>query len=251
MRTKSAARPAKEAPKKRLPAHDVLSALHAEHRYAARLLDVLEERLAAAGRGEPLDREALRAGMTYMTEHLDGYHHLREDALFALLLERDPAMKNAVAKAKREHRSIGTAGKRLVTVLERLSQGGRGDAAAVIAGVGDYVGAMRAHMDLEESELFPRARQVLDADDLAEVDRAFMRVVDPIFEASLQSAYAAYSPVVRYLAEQPGLQRVVGALDTFLGSALTLGETLFGDATRAPPVEPPARAAAGARKTAR
>jgi len=250
MRQKSSARPAAAAPTKGLAAHDVVSALNAEHRYAARLLDVLEERLAAVERGERLDREALLAGMTYMTQHLDGYHHLREDAMFALLVKRDPGLKTAIARIKREHRSIGAAGKKVVAALERPSKGGRSDEAGVIAAVGDYVGAMRAHMDLEEGELFPRARQVLDADDFAEVDRAFMRVVDPIFEASLQDAYAAYSPVVRYLAEQPVLQQVVGTVDTFIGSALTLGETLFGPASPAPAVAKPARAA-GARKTAR
>jgi hemerythrin-like domain-containing protein len=219
---------------KHRPAHDVVGALQAEHQYASRLLDVLAERLAASSRGEALDHEALHAGMTYMTEHVDGYHHLREDALFALLVKRAPDLAKSIAKVKREHRSIGAAGKRLVAALERT---GGDDDAAVRAGVGDYVDAMRAHMGLEERELFARAREVLDEEDLAEIDRTFMHVVDPLFEASLQSAYAAYSPLVRYLAEQPVLQQVAGALDTFLDSALTLGEALFGttgDASRAP-----------------
>jgi branched-chain amino acid transport system ATP-binding protein len=225
---------------KHRPAHDVVGALQAEHQYASRLLDVLAERLAASSRGEALDREALRAGMSYMTEHVDGYHHLREDALFALLVKRAPDLARSIAKVKREHRSIGAAGKRLIAALERPARTARGDEAELISGVAGYVGAMRTHMDLEEGELFPRAREVLDEDDLAEIDRTFMRVIDPLFEASLQSAYAAYSPLVRYLAEQPVLQQVVGALDSALGSALTLGETLFGQAGRAAPE--PARA---------
>ena len=220
--------PAGNGPVKRPSAHDVVGALQAEHRYAARLLDLLEEKLAAVSTGQPLDREALLAGMTYMTRHLDGYHHLREDAMFALLSKRDPELSKAIAKVKREHRSIGAAGKKLVAALERPSQGGRGDA-GVISGVGDYVGAMRAHMGLEERDLFARAREVLDEDDLAEIDRAFMRVIDPLFEASVRDAYAAYSPVVRYFAEQPAIQQAFGALDTFFDSAATLGEILFGE----------------------
>ena len=242
MRNKSSTAEATRA----LPAHDVVSALQAEHRYAALLLDVLEERLAAVSRGDPVDRDALLAGMTYMTQHLDGYHHLREDALFALLVKREPDLAKVIAKIKREHRSIGLAGEKLLALLARPAKDG-GQAAA-IAGVGDYVDAMREHMGVEERELFPRARKALDDDDFAEVDRAFMRVVDPIFEASLQQAYAAYSPVVRYLADQPALQQIVNALDTLFGSALTIGEALFGEASRAP--KRPARAAAS-RKAAR
>jgi hemerythrin-like domain-containing protein len=246
MRNKSSTAEATRA----FPAHDVVSALQAEHRYAALLLDVLEERLAAPSRGDPVDRDALLSGMTYMTQHLDGYHHLREDALFERLVERDPRLAKAIAKIRQEHRSIGAAGKRLVAALGRLTPGSRRGEAAVVAAVGDYVGAMRAHMGVEERELFPRARQVLGEDDFAAVDQDFMRVVDPIFEASLEDAYAAYSPVVRYLAEQPAVQRVAGALESFFDSALTLGETLFGDAGAPPAAAKPVRAA-GARKAAR
>jgi hypothetical protein len=93
--------------------------------------------------------------------------------------------------------------------------------------------------------------RILDDHDLAEIDRALTRVIDPIFEASLRDAYAAYSPVVRYLAEQPAFQQAVGALDRFYESTLTLGETLFGWGTgEAPGVPKPARGE-GARRASR
>ena len=212
---------------------DVVSALQAEHRYASLLLDVLEERLAAAAPGEPIDREAFLSGMTYMTQHLDGYHHMREDAMFALLAKRDPTLAKCIATVKREHRSIGAQGKRLLAALERPAPvSGRGEA-GLLSAIADYVGAMRAHMGLEERELFPRARQVLVSADLAEIDRAFMRVVDPIFEATVREAAAAYSPLVRYLAAQPAVLRLAGVVDGVLDSAVTLGEAIFGEASTA------------------
>jgi hemerythrin-like domain-containing protein len=213
---------------RRLVAHDVVSALQAEHRYASLLLDLLEERLAATPADQPLDREAFLAGMGYMTQHLDGYHHLREDAMFARLVKRAPDLAKPIARVKREHRSIGSAGKRLLVALERPPRVGRSAEAGLISGIADYVSAMRAHMGLEERELFPRARQLLDEEDRAEIDRAFIRVIDPIFEASIQDAYAAYSPIVRHLAERPAVRQVVGALNGLFDSALTLGETIFG-----------------------
>jgi hemerythrin-like domain-containing protein len=230
---KTQPRAAGEGPVKRLPPHDVVGALLAEHRYAARLLEVLEDALATASRGQPLDREALLSGVTYMTRHLDGYHHRREDVMFARLVKRDPGAAELVAKVEREHRTIGSTGKHLLAELERLSQGGHGDEAGVISRVGDYVDAMRVHMALEERELFPRALRLLDEHDLEEIDRAFMRVIDPIFEASVRDAYAAYNPVVRYLAEQPAIRQAVGAIDGFIDSAWTLGEILFGEPGRA------------------
>jgi hypothetical protein len=85
-------------------------------------------------------------------------------------------------------------------------------------------------MSIEERDLFQRAREVLDERDLEEIDRAFARVVDPIFEAAVQDAYATYSPLIRYLVEQPVVRQALGALDTLYHSAETLGETLFGRA---------------------
>ena len=210
------------------PPPDVVSALYAEHRYAARLLDLLAAQTAAISHGRPFDRDASRAAMTYMTQHLDGYHHPREDAMFVRLEKRDPHLAKRIAEIERAHRTIGSAGKQLLAALEALGPDSRAEGAGVASRIGEYVDAMREHMTIEERDLFPRARQLLDERDLAEVDRAYRRVVDPIFEASVADAYAAYPPVVRYLAEQPALQQAVGAIDRFYESALTLGEALFG-----------------------
>jgi Uncharacterized conserved protein len=202
-------------------------------------------------RGRPLDLEALVGAMTYMTQHSDAYHHPREDAMFARLAKRDPHLVKRIAEIKRAHRTIGSAGKQLLAALQRVSQSSRVDEAGVGSRIGDYVSAMREHMATEERDLFPRASQLLDDQDLAEIDRAFSRVTDPIFEATLRDAYAAYSPVVRYFVEQPAFRQAVDVLDKFFGSASTLEEFLFGGGTeRAPDVQKPSRGA-GARKASR
>jgi len=233
---KSAGRKTRE----HLPPSDVVSALYAEHRYATRLIDVLAE--------QPLDRDAAISVMSYMTEHLDAYHHPREDAMFVRLAKRDPHLVRRIAEIERAHRTIGTAGKQLLAALGELPPGGRGEGAGVAKRIADYVAAMREHMTIEERDLFPRARAVLDDRDLAEIDRAFRRVVDPIFEASVRDAYAASTPLVRYLAEQSVVQQAFGAVDRFYESALTLGETLLGGGTGE---TPGAKKAASEKRTPR
>jgi hemerythrin-like domain-containing protein len=226
------ARPARagKRPANDVPEHDVVGALYAEHRYAARLLDLLEEQRVALARGQAIDLEASLAAMTYMTEHTDAYHHPREDVMFARLAGRDPRLATRIAEIERAHRTIGTAGKQLLAALQRLQNDSHADAAGVAARMGDYVAVMREHIAIEERDLFPRARQVLDDDDLKEIDREFQRVIDPIFQASVRDAYAEYSPVVRYLAEQPAVRQALGVLDAFYESAFTLGDILFGGA---------------------
>ena len=222
-------------PGKGLRGHDVIDALYAEHRYAARMLDLLEEQRAALSRGQPIDREASLGALTYLTQHSDAYHHPREDAMFARLAKRDPRLVTRIAEIERAHRTIGSAGKHLLAALQGPQKDSRADEAGVASRMGDYVGALREHMAIEERDLFPRARHVLEDDDLAEIDRAFRRVTDPLFEASVRDAYAAYHPVVRYLAEQPALRQSLGLLDAVYESALTLGDILFGGVTDGAP----------------
>jgi hemerythrin-like domain-containing protein len=216
----------------RRPTHDVVGALYVEHQYVARLLDVLEDQIAAASRDKPLDRQASIAVMSYMTQCPDAYHHPREDAMFARLAKRDSSLVERIAEIKRAHRTIGSAGRQLLAALRRLEDGTRVNEGKVVSRMNDYVNALREHMSIEERDLFQRAREVLDDGDLEEIDRAFARVTDPIFEAAVRDAYAAYSPLIRYLVEQPVVRQALGALDAFYQSAETLGETLFGRAAQ-------------------
>ena len=227
--------------KKRDPSHDVVAALLVEHRHVARLLDVLERQLSVASRGEPIDREAVRSVMHYMTEGPDAYHHPREDAMFVRLAKRDPALRKCIAGIERAHRTIGAAGKDLLVAAQR-APGRRGDESGLATRIRDYVGAQREHMTIEEHDLFPRARQLLDDGDLAAIERDFRRVTDPIFEASVRDAYAAYPALVRTLVEQPAVRQALDLVDSFYESASTLGELLFGGApVKTPVAREPAR----------
>ena len=221
-------------PKKK-PSHDVVAALIVEHRHMARLLDALDQQLSVASRGGRIDREAVRSVMHYMTEHPDAYHHPREDAMFARLERRDPGLRKRIVAIERAHRTLGAAGKELLAAAER-KPGRVGNESELAARIGAYVHAQREHMTIEERDLFPRARQLLDEDDLAAIDRDFRRVTDPIFEASVRDAYAAYPAVVRMLVEQPAVRQVLALVDNVYESAAALGELLLGApaAPRAP-----------------
>src|SRR5664279_656462 len=220
--------PVKRPVAKRSPPHDVVGALYAEHRYVGRLLEVLDAQVEAASHRQPIDWRAALGVMQYMTSNPDRYHHPREDAMFARLVKRDPRSAKRIAEIRRAHRTLGAAGKRLLVALERFERSAEGDQAGTVSRIGAYVDAMREHMAIEEGELFPRARAVLDDRDLEEIDHAFARVIDPFFEAELRDAYAAYSPVVRYLVEQTPVRRALEVVEAFYSSAGSFGEVLFG-----------------------
>jgi hemerythrin-like domain-containing protein len=212
-------------PKKK-PSHDVVAALIVEHRHMARLLDALDQQLSAASRGGRIDREAVRSVMHYLTEHPDAYHHPREDAMFARLERRDPGLRKRIVAIQRAHRTLAAAGKKLLAAAER-EPGHAGNESDLAARIGAYASAQREHMAIEERDLFPRARQLLDGDDLAAIDRDFRRVTDPIFEASVRDAYAAYPAVVRMLVEQPAFRQALDLVESGYEAAAAFGELLL------------------------
>jgi len=179
--------------------------------------------------------------MHYMTEYPDAYHHPREDAMFARLEKRDPRLRKRIAAIERAHRALGAAGQEVLAAAQREPGRGGGES-ELAARIRAYVSAQREHMAIEERDLFPRARQLLDDRDLAEIERDFRRVTDPIFEASVRDAYAAYPAVVRMLVEQPAVTQVLGLVDAFYESAATFGDLLFGAAAeKTPPPRKPER----------
>jgi len=161
--------------------------------------------------------------------------------MFVRLERRDPGLRKQIAAIERAHRTLAAAGKELLAAAER-EPGPGGNESKLAARIGAYVSAQREHMTVEERDLFPRARQLLDGDDLAAIDRDFRRVTDPIFEASVRDAYAAYPAVVRMLVEQPAVRQVFDLVDSVYESAAALGELLLGaPAAPTPAPREPAR----------
>jgi hypothetical protein len=165
-------------------------------------------------RREALDREALRAGMSYMTEHVDGYHHLREDALFALLCEarsrpgevhREGQARASVHRRRRQAADCGAG----TTRADRPRRRSRADLWRRRL--------CRRHADAlwtsRKASFFPAPARFSTRTTSPRSTAPSCASSTRSFEASLQSAYAAYSPLVRYLAKQPVLQQVVGALE--------------------------------------
>src|SRR5215510_2669318 len=87
-----------------------LAVWHAEHVNFARLLDLLERQVAAFQRGERPNYELTGNIVYYLRTFADRFHHPREDAAFARLVERDPNTQLMINRVLQEHRVIAAAG---------------------------------------------------------------------------------------------------------------------------------------------
>lgn len=171
---------------------DIVAALIDEHKYQARLLQVMERQVGLLNQRQRPDYEVMRDVMRYMTRFPDRYHHPKEDLLFDRVLARDPASADAVAQLRQAHGEITAAGVELLELVERSRQG-ESQAEALRDPLRKtahrYIGALRRHMDVESLQLFPKALQALEPEDWRAVDAAMKPILDPVFGPRVEQGF--------------------------------------------------------------
>ena len=144
-----------------------------------------------ASRGDaalPEARSVLGEAALMMTTRLLEHAHKEDEALFPALERSFASNSGPTAVMREEHREIEARAqlfKRTLHQLEhvehpailaggselRAMASGEGDAAQIAALARELIDLLDAHFSKEETILFPMARQMLSADDLAAVGR--------------------------------------------------------------------------------
>ena len=168
---------------------DPVTAWHGEHMHFARLLDFLEKEMAAFHAGEHPNYELMRDVVYYLHHFADRFHHPREDAAFARLAERDPDMQLAINRLLQEHRVIADAGDSLLKHLDDILEDAFIARSTVETAAATYLVYYRHHLAAEETEVLPRAAQLLTRDDWASVAAAVPAGADPLFGDDVGARY--------------------------------------------------------------
>jgi hemerythrin-like domain-containing protein len=177
--------------------------LEAEHASFSKLLDLLQAQLALFHNAEQPDYELMRDVFDYLTSYADHFHHAKEDRIFQKLAVREPTTQTSVSLLAQQHQVIAHSGARFLGNLEAALAGAILPRAAVEGPAQQYVAFYRAHMKLEESELFPLARRLLCDTDWQELDAAptSTSTSDPLCGASLDARYRALQRRIATAAE--------------------------------------------------
>ena len=166
---------------------DQLSVWHAEHVTFSRLLQLLEQEVAAfTGGGRP-DYDLMFDVIFYLRHFSDRYHHPREDVAFARIVQRDPAMELSISRLLQEHRVIAVAGDELYNRLTEAVGDVIAPRSVLEAAAATYLVYYRHHLAKEEREVLPRAAQLLTRDDWAAVAGCIPTVPDPLFGGEIKA----------------------------------------------------------------
>jgi hemerythrin-like domain-containing protein len=168
---------------------DPIKLWHAEHVDFARLLDLLEQQVAAFHEAKDPNYELMLDVVSYLREFPDRIHHPREDAAFARLLVHDPALRLPINRLLQEHRVIGVAGEELLILLNEVIDGGLIARSSVEAAAATYLAYYRHHLATEENDILPRAAKLLTPQDWAVVAAAVPAGADPLFGDAADERY--------------------------------------------------------------
>lgn len=161
--------------------HPVMRQLHDDHDNVARLLDYINGQVEAARSGEQPDYDRLHRVMHYLTNYPDVFHHPREDLVFAQLLERDVSARLAIERLKSEHQELGDAGAHLRQRLHDKLAGKRYQQRTLLRELSEYSDLLREHMELEEHNVFPLAKLLLNDADWEAIAGRIRKREEPLF----------------------------------------------------------------------
>ena len=159
----------------------VLDRLFKDHAHIAQVLDFITAQAQAAANGQSADLEALTEVVEYLEDYPSHFHHPLEDMVCDQLTRARPASSTYVEGIRREHAENGS---RLAKFRQLIADAWKGEVvtqAQFASAASEFVTAERAHMDRENTELFPAAKSVLKDDDWRHLEERMPKAQDPLF----------------------------------------------------------------------
>ena len=182
---------------------DILSDLHEDHRNMAILLNLLERETAHIQAGEKPDYELIQDIMRYLTTYSDAVHHPKEDVLYSALERQRPDQAEGLENVGDEHRQLAALGEALRNDIEAIASEAAVTRHQIVDDATRYIEHLRKHMNWEETDLFQRAAEMIEADESMFVDITHLNRLDPVFGPEREHAFANLLQTIRTIAESP------------------------------------------------
>lgn len=159
----------------------LLDRLYREHRHLSRLLNLFDDLLDRFSEGNEPDLELMSEMLEYMDSYADQIHHRSEEVIFDRLRARTKETYPALDLLTNQHTLLGQMNKRFRQSLEAIVHEEILRRDEVETQGREYVKTLREHLQMEEAEAFPLARERLSASDWDELLTEVPTADDPVF----------------------------------------------------------------------
>ncbi|KAB2922096.1 MAG: ATP-binding cassette domain-containing protein [Dechloromonas sp.] len=185
---------------------EALRVISEDHRNLWRIaatIDLVADEMEA---GSKVDPAFFNSVFDYIEQFMDACHHAKEDDyLFPVLRARSPEAAAVLDRLQAEHRNGPEILKALRVKLAATAAGTLGNA-EFAAALRIYTQSLKSHIGTEEKDAMPLARELLSADDWADIDRAFLDSEDPLFGEKAKAEFRElYHRIASLAPESVGL----------------------------------------------
>lgn len=170
---------------------DTLFLLRLEHLNLGKLLGLIEDQVAAADAGTPMDRELLGLAWEYLCDYPDRCHHPKEDLVYALLSRRDPGACAGLRNLTAEHVQLHELTEAFGDAVRRLGEEPQAAEPWAREVIRKFTQRYRQHMREEDERFFRVAEERLSRDDWATLDFAIFDRDDPLFDHADEERFSA------------------------------------------------------------
>lgn len=177
--------------------HKILAGLHKDHVNLALLLDLLEEQVQLLEAGDDANLWLIIDIADYMARYSDNVHHPKEDKVYEVLSRCTHESSDAVKSLLEQHHQLP----KDTLAFHELISGALYSGAIVlradlVAQINEFIAKQKAHMNLEESTIFPLATKALKASDWAALEKSLLDKEDPLFGAKVTDRYEQLYAVI-------------------------------------------------------
>ena len=188
---------------------DMLFLLRLEHGNQSKVLGLIEDQVAAADAGTPMDEELLSLACEYFSDYPDRCHHPKEDLVYKLLSKRDPDSCSGLPDLIAEHRRLHELTEAFAAAVRRVREEPQGAKPSPREVIREFTEHYRQHMRNEEERFFRLAEERLSKDDWDTLDFAMFDRDDPLFDHVAEERFSALRQRIETLAEQGKARRSV------------------------------------------
>lgn len=180
---------------------NTLFLLRLEHGNLSKLLGLIEDQVAAADAGRPMDEELLRLASEYFSDYPDRCHHPKEDLVYKLLSKRAPDSCAGLRDLIADHRRLHELTEAFAEAVRRLHQEPQAGEPTPRGAIREFTKHYRQHIRDEEERFFRLAEERLSEDDWYTLDFAIFEEDDPLFGLAAERRFSALSERIETLAE--------------------------------------------------
>lgn len=188
---------------------DTLFLLRLEHGNLSTMLGLIEDQVAAADAGTPMDAELLGLACEYFSDYPDRCHHPKEDLVYKVLSKRDPDSCAGVGDLPAEHRRLHELTGAFAEAVRRVREGPQAAEPSPRDVIREFTARYRQHMRDEEERFFRLAEERLSKEDWDTLDFAMFDRDDPLFDHAVEERFSALRQRIETLGEQGEARRSV------------------------------------------